>query len=63
VDLMRSSGMTLLDMQWCSDHLASLGAIAIPRSTYLAQLAAALRPHSSQQLQWLDRLPQIPEAS
>ena len=43
VDLMRSTGMTLLDVQWCSDHLASLGAIAIPRNTYLAHLSAALR--------------------
>ena len=43
VDLMRSSGMTLLDVQWCSEHLASLGAIAIPRRAYLARLAAALR--------------------
>jgi leucyl/phenylalanyl-tRNA--protein transferase len=29
VDLMRESGMTLLDAQWCTEHLASLGAIAI----------------------------------
>lgn len=43
VDLMRSSGMTLLDVQWCNEHLASLGAIAIPRSAYLVRLAAALR--------------------
>jgi leucyl/phenylalanyl-tRNA--protein transferase len=43
VDLMRSSGMTLLDVQWCSEHLASLGAIAIPRSVYLVRLAAALQ--------------------
>lgn len=43
VDLMRSSGMTLLDVQWCSEHLASLGAIDIPRNEYLALLAAALR--------------------
>jgi leucyl/phenylalanyl-tRNA--protein transferase len=42
VDLMRSSGMTLLDVQWCSEHLASLGAIAIPRTAYLQRLAAAL---------------------
>ena len=47
VDLMRSSGMTLLDVQWCSEHLASLGAIAIPRSEYLARLADALRRLSS----------------
>jgi leucyl/phenylalanyl-tRNA---protein transferase len=51
VDLMRSSGMSLLDVQWCSEHLASLGAIAIPRRTYLARLAAALRKPSSEQLQ------------
>ncbi len=51
VDLMRSSGMTLLDVQWCSDHLASLGAIAIPRAEYLARLTAALRKPSSARLQ------------
>jgi leucyl/phenylalanyl-tRNA---protein transferase len=50
VDLMRSSGMTLLDVQWCSEHLASLGAIAIPRSAYLARLAAALRKPTSKPL-------------
>jgi leucyl/phenylalanyl-tRNA--protein transferase len=44
VDLMRSSGMTLLDVQWCSEHLASLGAIAIPRSDYLALLTEATWP-------------------
>ncbi len=48
VDLMRSSAMTLLDVQWCSEHLASLGAIAIPRSAYLARLAVALRKPSSE---------------
>lgn len=41
VDLMRASGMTLLDVQWCSEHLASLGAISIPREEYLARLAYA----------------------
>jgi leucyl/phenylalanyl-tRNA--protein transferase len=42
VDLMRSTGMTLLDVQWCSEHLASLGAIAIPRGAYLSRLAQAI---------------------
>jgi len=42
VDLMRTSGMTLLDVQWCTDHLASLGAIAISRREYLARLGAAV---------------------
>ncbi|OFW31285.1 MAG: leucyl/phenylalanyl-tRNA--protein transferase [Acidobacteria bacterium RIFCSPLOWO2_02_FULL_65_29] len=41
VDQMRTNGMTLLDVQWCTDHLASLGAVAIPRKEYLARLAAA----------------------
>ena len=41
VDLMRSSGMTLLDVQWCSEHLASLGAVAISRKDYLSRLANA----------------------
>lgn len=50
VDLMRSSGMTLLDVQWCNEHLASLGAIAIPRSAYLTRLAAALRKQSPGQV-------------
>ena len=42
VELMRTSGMSLLDLQWCTDHLASLGAVAIPRNEYFARLAAAL---------------------
>ena len=41
VDLMRASGMALLDVQWCTEHLASLGAIAISREDYLARLADA----------------------
>jgi leucyl/phenylalanyl-tRNA--protein transferase len=48
VDLMRASGMTLLDVQWCTDHLASLGAITVDRQAYLARLADAVEegwPH------------------
>ena len=41
VDLMRESGMTLLDVQWCTEHLASLGAIAISREDYFARLSEA----------------------
>ena len=39
VSLMREQGMTLLDVQWCTDHLSSLGAIAVPRAEYLARVA------------------------
>jgi leucyl/phenylalanyl-tRNA--protein transferase len=42
VDFMRAEGMTLLDVQWCTDHLASLGAVAVPREEYLARLAEAM---------------------
>jgi leucyl/phenylalanyl-tRNA--protein transferase len=42
VQLMRDSGMSLLDVQWCTAHLASLGASEVTRSQYLALLADAL---------------------
>jgi leucyl/phenylalanyl-tRNA--protein transferase len=42
VNLMQVEGMELLDVQWCTDHLASLGAIAVPRAEYLARVAHAM---------------------
>ena len=42
VELMRGSGMSLLDVQWHTEHLASLGAIEVSREEYLARLADAL---------------------
>ena len=42
VQLMRETGMTLLDVQWRTDHLASLGAITVSRDEYLALLAEAI---------------------
>ena len=41
VELMQATGLTLLDVQWCTPHLASLGAIEIARADYLARLAEA----------------------
>lgn len=45
VDLLRDAGPTdrLLDVQWRTDHLASLGVVEVSRSTYLAKLERALR--------------------
>jgi leucyl/phenylalanyl-tRNA---protein transferase len=43
VQAMNERGMTLLDVQWRTEHLASLGAIEIGRDEYLERLAAALR--------------------
>ncbi|MDF1489922.1 leucyl/phenylalanyl-tRNA--protein transferase [Tessaracoccus caeni] len=35
-------GITLLDVQWLTDHLGSLGAYEIPRQAYLRRLSEAL---------------------
>jgi len=42
VEHMRSRAMTLLDVQWCTPHLASLGAVEIPRTRYLELLTPAV---------------------
>jgi leucyl/phenylalanyl-tRNA--protein transferase len=44
VDILRSAGVTLLDVQWTTEHLVSLGAIDLPRATYLALLRDAIEP-------------------
>jgi leucyl/phenylalanyl-tRNA--protein transferase len=41
VQLMRDTGLQLLDVQWCTEHLASLGAIEVSRAQYLKLLADA----------------------
>ena len=45
VDLLRRAGMEgrLLDVQWQTAHLASLGAVEVPREQYLQLLEVALR--------------------
>ncbi|MEZ5317200.1 MAG: leucyl/phenylalanyl-tRNA--protein transferase [Vicinamibacterales bacterium] len=42
VDRLRRRGFRLLDIQWVTPHLATFGAIEIPRRDYLQQLEAAL---------------------
>ncbi len=42
VDWLRDTQATLLDVQWTTPHLETLGAIAIPRQEYLARLAQAV---------------------
>lgn len=39
---LRVGGFTLLDCQFMTDHLASLGAVEVPRTAYLQLLSAAL---------------------
>jgi leucyl/phenylalanyl-tRNA--protein transferase len=42
VDLLRDGGASLLDVQWRTDHLASLGVIEVGRAEYHGLLDAAL---------------------
>jgi leucyl/phenylalanyl-tRNA--protein transferase len=39
---LKAGNFTLLDCQFMTDHLASLGAISVPREAYVALLSAAL---------------------
>ena len=42
VERLRAGGFALLDVQWVTPHLASLGAVEIPRRQYLAGLPGVL---------------------
>ncbi|MBI2708173.1 MAG: leucyl/phenylalanyl-tRNA--protein transferase [Actinobacteria bacterium] len=42
VEHLRAGGATVLDVQWTTPHLRSLGAVDIPRDEYLRRLAEAL---------------------
>lgn len=42
VEAFRGSGGLLLDVQWATDHLTSLGAVGMSRADYLVALARAL---------------------
>jgi leucyl/phenylalanyl-tRNA--protein transferase len=42
VEAMLDTGMALLDVQWTTDHLASLGAVDVSRPDYLDLLADAI---------------------
>ena len=43
VERLRAIGACLLDVQWLTPHLASLGAVEVPRAEYLERLAVAVR--------------------
>lgn len=43
VDLLRDGGAALLDVQWATPHLRSLGVVEIARAEYLARLEKAVR--------------------
>ena len=43
VERLRRGGAALLDVQWVTPHLRSLGAVEVPRAEYLERLAEAVR--------------------
>lgn len=43
VSVLRVNAGAMLDVQWVTSHLASLGAVEIPRDEYLARLHVALQ--------------------
>ncbi len=47
VEWLRATGATLLDVQWTTPHLRSLGAIDVSRREYLARLDEAIRVGSA----------------
>ena len=60
----------LLDVQWLTPHLASLGVVEVPRRDYLARLDAALRlparlagPRRSRSLAIMGACPRCPRWS
>ena len=46
VEHLNARGFTLLDTQFLTDHLKSLGAIEIPQSEYLEKLNLALETNA-----------------
>ena len=44
---LRATGAVLLDVQWTTEHLVSLGAVDVPRTEYLRRLADALAARAS----------------
>jgi leucyl/phenylalanyl-tRNA--protein transferase len=47
VALLREQGAALLDVQWQTEHLASLGVVEVPRADYLERVAEAVaRPQA-----------------
>jgi leucyl/phenylalanyl-tRNA--protein transferase len=42
VERLRAGGATLLDVQWSTPHLTSLGVVEVPRATYLERLVEAV---------------------
>ena len=43
VDWLVDSGASLLDVQWTTPHLVSMGAVDVPRAVYLELLGLAIR--------------------
>ena len=47
VEHLQATGATLLDVQWRTEHLATLGVVEIPREEYLHRVAIAVAGETS----------------
>ena len=52
VGILRAMGAVLFDVQWQTPHLASLGAVEIPRSEYLRRLEHAISAERPARIEW-----------
>ena len=48
VEWLNTTGAELLDVQWVTEHLATLGAVPIHRDEYLTRLHSAVQPRNSE---------------
>ncbi len=60
VERLRAGGAELLDVQWTTPHLATLGAVDVARAQYLDLLAAAVDRPPTATLQTADEAPRRP---
>src|SRR3954451_11493489 len=60
---MKVGNFTLLDCQFMTEHLASLGAVSVPRDTYVALLSAALGGGASAAGALVDALGRTPKGA
>ena len=57
---LNAGNFTLLDCQFMTEHLASLGAVTVPRETYVALLSAALGGGGSGAVEGVAAVPDAP---
>ncbi len=63
VEILRRGGAELLDVQWTTEHLCSLGAVDVPRRAYLRRLERAVNLRVDPFSFGIPRSPEAPKLS